>query len=560
MWALAVLAPLCVLIETWAELAQPDLMSTIVDRGILGGERGIIMPTGMKMVSIIVAGAVCGLISIYAAGRVSYRLGADLRREVYDRLMRIGFEDVDRLGTASLMTRLGDDVNRVQAMVQQSMRLLFRAPLMFAGSVAMAIMIDVNISVIIICVMLTAIAVVTGVLRRTYAMFVKLQKARDRFTRMAREILAGVRVVKTYTNEELEQERFDSVNNAQTAQSVKVGYAMACLMPIVSFSLNIGTILILYIGGGEVVTGNISVGGIMAAINYMAQIQIAIMMAQFVIMGITQARASVERIEEVLNTPTEDDRDTAGTGARQAHFRNGDIELRGVDFAYAGGRKVLDGITAAIPCGRTTAIIGETGSGKTTLVNLIAGNYEPTSGNILIGGTELRTTSRRELRSHISLAMQTPLLFSGTLRENLRLGNPSATDGEIMEAANTAHIADYINAQQDGLDGRVEQGGKNLSGGQRQRVCLARALVKRPDILILDDSLSALDGLTESDIRKALTSLRLTKIIVSQRIADVRQADLIIMLKAGRVAATGSHEELMRKSPEYRETYETQMS
>ncbi len=553
-WFLAVLAPLLVFVETWAELKQPDLMATIVDKGILGSEQSVIVSTGIEMLIIILVGVVCGLLSIYAAGQVSYSLGAGLRSEVYGRVSRLSFSDIDRLETSSLITRLGDDVNRIQSVVQQSMRLLFRAPIMFGGAVIMALMIDVDISVIIIGVMIIAFGFVIGLMRKTLDMFIRQQVKRDRLTSVVQEILMGVRVTKAYTNEEIERERFAKANEDFTTQAIGVGKYMACMMPIISLALNIGTILIIYVGAGEVAIGNMKVGGIMAAINYLAQIQIALMMAQHVIMGISQAKASVSRIKEVLQTKAEDE--TSHSDRASEEFKNGDIEFKRVSFAYTpDGPRQLEDINLRIGQGKTLAVMGETGSGKSTLVNLLARFYDPTEGTITIGGKDIKGIAHSEIRRHIGVVLQTSVLFSGTLRENLSMGRTDATDDEIMAAAATADIADFISQQPDGLDAKVVQGGKNLSGGQRQRLSIARTLIMQPDIIVLDDSLSALDNITESRVRQRLTEMSATKIIVSQRMSSISQADHIVALQAGRILAQGSHDEMMDKCQTYRETY-----
>ncbi len=555
-WFLAIVAPLLVFVETWAELKQPDLMATIVDKGILGSEQSVIVGTGVEMLVIILVGVVCGLLSIYAAGKVSYSLGAGLRSEVYGRVAHLSFSDIDRLETSSLITRLGDDVNRIQGVVQQSMRLLFRAPIMFGGAVIMALMIDVDISIIIIGIMIIAFAFVIGLMRKTLDMFMRQQVKRDKLTSVVQEILVGVRVTKAYTNEEIERERFAKANNDFTEQAIGVGKYMACMMPIISLALNIGTLLIIYVGAGEVAIGNMKVGGIMAAINYLAQIQIALMMAQHVIMGISQAKASVSRIKEVLATKTEDEVDSNQDGKSSAKFINGDIEFRGVSFAYTpDGPRQLEDINLKIGKGKTLAVMGETGSGKSTLVNLLARFYDPTEGAIYIGGEKTTDIAHSEIRSHIGVVLQTSVLFSGTIRENLAMGRTDATDDEIMAAADIADIADFISQQPEGLGAKVEQGGKNLSGGQRQRLSIARTLIMRPDIIVLDDSLCALDNITESRVRQRLAEMPATKIIVSQRMSSISQADHIVALQAGRILAQGSHEEMMKDCTTYRETY-----
>ncbi|MGN0028889.1 MAG: ABC transporter ATP-binding protein [Marinilabiliaceae bacterium] len=560
LWPLALLSPLCVLVETWSELSQPALMARIVDDGILAGQGGVIPTTGAVMAGIMVLGVACGIMSIYAAGRVAYGLGASLRSDIYRKVSRLAFADIDRLEQPSLITRLGDDVGRVQSMVQQSMRLLFRAPLMFFGSVAMALMIDTGISLIIVGAMAVALGLVTIIMSRTYAIFKLVQTCRDKFTGMVQEILLGIRVVKTYTNESLETARYGEANSQLTEKSISVGKTMAGMMPAISFALNAGTILVIYVGAGEVETGGMKVGGIMAAINYIAQIQIAIMMAQHVIMGITQARASMERIKEVLNTPTEDELDEKACHSTELMpFTNGDIELRDVSFSYTkDGNRQLRGISLQIAKGSTVAIMGETGSGKTTLAYIMARLYEPDSGTVTIGGTDIRRIGRADLQRHVGMVLQTPQLFSGTLRENLGYGRPDVTEEEIMEAARIADIADFIGQQPNGLDYMVSQGGQNLSGGQRQRLCIARMIVMRPDIIILDDSLSALDSETEKRVRQRLVHIEATKIIISQRVSTIRNADCIVVIKSGRIEAQGSHDTLMSICPTYRETFESQ--
>lgn len=569
-WALACLAPLFVLLEVWAELAQPDLMSHIVDEGILGGHADMIGPTGLKMFIIMLVGVVGGLLSIVAAGRVSFCMSERLRADVYQRVSSLAFADVDRLETASLITRLGSDVSRIQQVVQASMRLLFRAPFLFVGAVVMALMINVHVSIIIISLMVACFFFVLKVMRRTFPLFMALQQRRDRLTAVVQEMLSGVRVTKAYTNEWLEDQKFSSANDELTADSIRVGKFMACMMPVVSFALNAGTVLVIYFGAREVVVGGMNVGGIMAAINYLAQIQIAVMMAQHVIMNITQAQASIQRINEVLLTPSQEEQDALQQFVSRP-FANGDISISNVSFAYgatanpnanspshdtsAQPQLTLSNITCHVRQGETLAILGQTGSGKTTLASLLARFYDVASGSITIGSVDIRDIDRADLQRHVVMVLQTPLLFSGTLRSNLTMGRPSATDSEIMSAAHAVGIDDFINSQPLGLDHVVEQAGRNLSGGQRQRLCIARALIMNPDVLILDDCLCALDNITERFVREQLMLIPCTKVIVSQRITSVMHANNILMLHQGQVLAQGTHAQLMNSCPEYRETY-----
>lgn len=560
---LALLAPLSILAEVWAELAQPDLMASIVDHGILGGDADIIMPTCLKMLVVMLLGVMGGIFSIYAAGRVSYSMGADLRADLYARVSRLAFSDIDSLEVSSLITRMGDDVTRVQQVVQSSMRLLFRAPLLFFGAVVMALLIDVRVSVIIVSVMLASFFFMLSLMRWAFPRFVALQSRRDGLASVLREVLVGVRVAKAYTNESLELERFEVENRGLALQSIAVGRTMSWLMPVITFALNAAVVLVIYFGAAEVGSGAMGVGGIMAAISYLAQIQIAIMMASHVIISITQARASIARIAEILATPTEAERDALSSyGAPSKPFSPGVLQFRDVSFSYPANSSsfTLSHVSFSIPEGGTMAIMGETGAGKSTIVNLIARFYDPTQGSISIAGDDLRSIVRDELHAHVAVVRQSPALFAGTIRQNLLLARPDATDADLRQALADASLSDFVNSLPEGLDSRVEQGGRNLSGGQRQRLCIARAIVSRPDILVLDDSLSALDATTEAHVRAALARLGCTKVFVTQRISTAMRASLILMLNAGRVDALGSHAELLASCPTYRDIFDAQAS
>ncbi len=557
---LALLSPLCILVEVWAELAQPDLMAHIVDDGILGNQSDVIMPTCIKMLAVMLFGVAGGMLSIYTAGRVSYSLGADLRADVFARVSRLAFADIDRLEVSSLITRMGDDVTRVQQVVQSSMRLLFRAPLMFFGAVVMALLIDVRISVIIVVVMLGSFFFMLSIMRCAFPQFVALQGRRDSLTGVLREVLVGMRVVKAYTNEELEKSRFANENNGLALQAIAVSRTMSWLMPVITFALNVAIVLVIYFGASEVGSGAMGVGGIMAAISYLAQIQMAIMMASHVITSVTQARASINRIAEILSTPTEAERDSLSPCAPTCPFSQGDIFFNDVTFSYKASAFSLSHITFRLPVGHTLAIMGETGSGKSTILNLLARFYDPTSGKISINGIDIRTIVRDGLHVHLAVVRQSPTLFSGTIRQNLLMARPDATDADILQALTDASLADFVFSLPDGLNTHVEQGGRNLSGGQRQRLCIARALISHPDILLLDDSLSALDANTEAHVRTALTRLPCTKVIVTQRVSVAMRADIILMLSAGRVEALGAHDALLASCQTYRDIFTAQTS
>ena len=550
---LAIAAPLCVLLEVWAELAQPELMARIVDRGILGGDADVIKPTCLKMVAIMLLGVAGGLFSIHAAGRVAYGLGAKMRADAYNRLTRLPLAEVDRLGVPSLLTRVTDDVARVRQAVQASMRLLFRAPLLFIGSVVMSLAVSVDVSIVIVSIMVASFTFVVVSLRRAYPMFVRLQSRRDGVARTVRETVAGVRVAKAYRGEPLERARFSRANDGLTRQSLAVSGLMSGLMPVVSFALNAGVALIIYLGAGGFGRSALNVGGVMAAISYLAQIQVAVMMASRVMVIVTQAKASLGRVREVLEAHAE-------TEAGGLPFVNGDVVFSHVSFSYSSqaSRLQLQDVSFSVPQGGTLVIMGETGSGKSTIVNILAGLYPPTGGCVSVGGEPLTAIGRADLRRHVAVAMQGALLFSGTVRQNIIMGNPAASDADVWEALRLSDAEEFVSSLPGALQYQVEQGGRNLSGGQRQRLSLARAVAQRPDVLIIDDSLNALDAATELRIRRHLVSMPCTKVIVSQRVTIASLADQIIMLEAGKVVARGSHDHLMKTCAAYREVFQSQ--
>lgn len=550
---LAVTAPLCVLLEVWAELAQPELMARIVDRGILGGEEGVIMPTCLKMVAIMLLGVAGGLFSIHAAGRVAYGLGARMRADAYDRLLRLPLAEVDRLGVPSLLTRLTDDVAKVQQAVQASIRLLFRAPMLFVGSVAMSLAIRVDVSIVIVSIMVASSVFVALSLRRAYPLFVALQSRRDDVSRSVRETVAGVRVAKAYCGEPLERARFSQANEALVRQSLSVSGLMSGLMPAVSFALNAGVAFIIYLGAGGLGGTGLNVGEIMAAISYLAQIQVAVMMASRVMVIMTQARASLIRVGEALGAHEEAE-------AGGLPFVNGDVVFAHVSFAYSAqaSRLMLQDVSFSVSQGGTLAIMGETGAGKSTIVNLLAGLYAPAGGQVTIGGVSLSAIVRADLRRRVAVVMQGAALFAGTVRQNVTMGTPAASDADVWEALRLSEAEEFVRSLPGALQYHIERGGRNLSGGQRQRLSLARAIVRRPDVLILDDCLNALDAITERRVCLNLASMPCTKVIVSQRVSMVSLADQILLLEAGRVVAQGSHDALMRSCAAYRDVFLSQ--
>lgn len=553
---LTLLAPLCVIIEVTAELVQPKIMSEIVNRGVIGGETDIITALGLKMLIITLVGVCAGVFSIYAAGQVSYAFGADMRTKMFSRIQKFSFSNIDRLQTGSLITRITSDVTQVQNVIQASMRLLFRAPFMFIGAIVMVFMLDLKMAYILIIILPILLFTIIYILKKTFPLFTIVQQKMDKFNTVVQELLSGIRVVKAYVREQGERERFEASNEDYIASSLKVSKLIIIMMPAMSFIMNLGVVGVLWFGEYEVADGRLNVGDIMACTNYMTQILMSLMMAQRVIMSITQAEASMVRINEVLETECELDLQSTGVSVPE----EGDLEFNNVSFCYEGSNKdQLSNISFNIKKGETLAILGSTGSGKSTLVNLIPRFYDVTEGSIKIGGKDIREIDRKSLQGSVGIVMQNTVLFSGSIADNMRMGKEDATEEEMIDALKKADIADFVLSLPDGLNHKIEQDATNISGGQRQRISIARTLISEPDILILDDSLSAVDLITESKIRKALNKLKMTKIIIAQRISSIKDANKILMIEDGKMLCYGSHDELYKTSAEYKEVYDSQV-
>ena len=553
---LTLLAPLCVIIEVTAELVQPKIMSEIVNRGVIGGETDIITALGLKMLIITLVGVCAGVFSIYAAGQVSYAFGADMRTKMFTRIQKFSFSNIDRLQTGSLITRITSDVTQVQNVIQASMRLLFRAPFMFIGAIVMVFMLDLKMAYILIIILPILLFTIIYILKKTFPLFTIVQQKMDKFNTVVQELLSGIRVVKAYVREQGERERFEASNEDYIASSLKVSKLIIIMMPAMSFIMNLGVVGVLWFGEYEVADGRLNVGDIMACTNYMTQILMSLMMAQRVIMSITQAEASMVRINEVLETECELDLQSTGVSVPE----EGDLEFNNVSFRYEGSNKdQLSNISFNIKKGETLAILGSTGSGKSTLVNLIPRFYDVTEGSIKIGGKDIREIDRKSLQNSVGIVMQNTVLFSGSIADNMRMGKEDATEEEMIDALKKADIADFVLSLPNGLNHKIEQDATNISGGQRQRISIARTLISEPDILILDDSLSAVDLITESKIRKALNKLKMTKIIIAQRISSIKDANKILMIEDGKMLCYGSHDELYKTSAEYKEVYDSQV-
>ena len=557
-WKWAVLSPLFVATEVVAELLQPYIMSNIVNQGVLGGNSSLIVPMGIQMTVIALLGMVGGLLSIFAAGTVSYRMGADIRSALFRKTMDLSFRDMDKLRIGSLITRMTSDVQRVQGVVQASMRLLFRSPILFIGAVSMMLMVHMGLSSVLLVLLPILFFSIIKLLKHVYPQIINIQIAMDWQNTIVQEYVSGIRVVKSHVNEGGEQERFQTNNDEVVERSLRVARWMTLLGPIMSLMLNIGIAVIVYYGARLLELGEVNVGDIMACVNYMAQILLSLLMGSHIIVSITEARASMSRVDDVLSSAepmAAEVRDGAGDTSDVA------ILFDHVSFSYdeGVGKEVLRDLCFSVRKGGTLAIVGGTGSGKSTVTNLIARFYQPSSGTIWLNGQELNSYGEERLRKDVGMVMQDALLFSGTLRDNLRWGNLSSTDDDLLLACEKAQIADFVKAQPEGLDYQVSQKGMNLSGGQRQRFSIARVIVGDYSILLLDDCLSAVDMRTEMLIRKELEKIEATKVVISQRMSSVRHADHILVLEQGRIIAQGTHDSLYASCDLYKEMVDNQM-
>ena len=552
------MSPLFVATEVVAELLQPYIMSNIVNQGVLGGNSSLIVPMGIQMAVIALLGLVGGLLSIFAAGTVSYRMGADIRSALFRKTMDLSFRDMDKLRIGSLITRMTSDVQRVQGVVQASMRLLFRSPVLFVGAVSMMLMVHLGLSSVLLVLLPILFFSIIKLLKHVYPQIINIQSAMDRQNTIVQEYVSGIRVVKSHVNEEGEQERFRTNNDEVVERSLRVARWMTLLGPIMSLLLNIGIAVIVYYGARLLELGEVNVGDIMACVNYMAQILLSLLMGSHIIVSITEARASMSRVDDVLSSAepmSAEARDGADDSSDMA------IVFDHVSFSYDDGvgKEVLRDLCFSVKRGGTLAIVGGTGSGKSSVANLIARFYQPSAGTIWLNGQELNSYGEERLRKEVGMVMQDALLFSGTLRDNLRWGNLSAMDDDLLLACEKAQIADFVKAQPEGLDYQVSQKGMNLSGGQRQRFSIARAIVGDYPILLLDDCLSAVDMRTEMLIRKELEKIEATKVVISQRMSSVRHADHILVLEQGRIIAQGTHESLYASCDLYKEMIDNQM-
>jgi ATP-binding cassette, subfamily B, multidrug efflux pump len=559
-WVLLLAVMVFQFIQSMASLSLPTLNADIINKGVAKGDTGYILATGGLMLLIALGQVAGSILATYFGSRLAMSVGRDIRGDVFAKVGKFSERDVAVFGTPSLITRSTNDVQQVQMLVLMGSTMLLSAPILAVGGVIMALGLDVNLSVIMAVAVPVLLVVIGFLLSRMIPLFRLMQERIDRINLVLREQLTGVRVVRAFVRESTETARFDEANAQVTETALKSGRLMAFMFPTVLIVLNFSSIAVLWLGAYRVDSGAMEIGTVMAFLQYLMQILMAVMMSMFMAMMIPRAAVCADRVSEVMKTEP-----SVVPAANPVHsdLTSGSIKFDDVTFAYPGAEKpVLGGMSFSIPAGSTTAIIGPTGSGKTTLINLIARLVDPTEGRVLIDGTPLKDLATEDLWSKIGLIPQKAYLFSGTVADTLRYGREGATDEELWKALEIAQAKDFIEALPDGLNAPVVQGGTNFSGGQRQRLAIARALVKLPEVLIFDDSFSALDLTTDAKLRQALARElpTVTKIIVGQRVASIKHADQIVVCQDAAIAALGTHDELLKSSAIYQEIVASQMT
>ena len=559
-WPWAVLAPLLMVLEVAMDLLQPRMIQRIVDQGIAQLDMAVVTQTGLLMMGLALIGAVGGVGCTVFSMLASQGFGTDLRGALFRKIQSLSFGNLDRLETGQLITRLTNDVTQVQEAVSMMLRIMVRAPLMLVGSLLLAILTSPRLALTLAVLGPLALVVLLWAINRAYPLFGTVQRRLDDLNTVMQENLAGVRVVKAFVRAAHEIRRFGAANDRLMAQTIRAARTVAVTMPATTLALNLGVVSALWFGGLQVTYGGMKTGELIAFVNYLMRTLMSLTFVSMLVMRLARAEASTDRIQEVLDSKPDIQ---ARPAALTTFAPRGRVAFENVTFSYGGdGRDaVLKEISFVAEPGQTVAVLGATGSGKSSLIHLIPRFYDVTAGRITIDGVDVRDVDEAALHRIIGIALQESVLFTGTIRDNIRYGRPDASDEEVIAAAKAAQAHDFISQFPDGYDTVLGQRGVNLSGGQKQRIAIARALLVQPAVLVLDDSTSSVDVETETKIQDTLEDLMQdrTSFVVAQRISTVLNADKILVLEDGRIAAEGTHHELLASSPIYREIYESQL-
>ncbi len=553
----AVLGMLLVVVESAFEMVIPILMADIIDVGVAHRDVAYILRQGLYMGACAILALITGLFYARFAARASYGLGARLREAEYRKVQEFSFANLDHFETSSLVTRMTTDVTVVQNAINAGFRPMVRGPVMLVIGFALAFYLNAELALVFVCVVPVMAVAMVAIVRRVGPLYGVLQAKVDRLNDVVQEMLTAVRAVKAYVRGDYECEQFRAVNEGLASTSERTFRTAVLNMPVLYVSMYTATTLIMWFGGNMIFAGSLAVGELTGFLSYVMQILNSLIMISNVFLLLTRSLASAHRIMEVLDEPV----DLVSPADPVREVADGSVEFRDVSFKYSAdaAEPVLEHVSLKIPAGSTVGILGGTGSGKTSLVQLIPRLYDATSGSVLVGGVDVRSYDLAALRDAVAIVLQGNMLFSGTVRDNLRWGDDRASDEEILAACRAARVDEFLDRLPGGLDYDLGQGGVNVSGGQKQRLCIARALLKRPRVLIFDDSTSAVDMTTDAQIRAALDELTdVTKIIIAQRVNSVERADQIVVLDDGRVDAVGTHEELLRGNEIYREIYTSQ--
>ena len=554
-----ILGPLMMVTEVLGEILLPKFMSMIINHGVAQKDGGYILKMGLVMAITSFLMAAGGILGAYFAAKASISFTSDLRRDLFARVQQFSFKNIDTFSTGSLVTRLTNDIQQVQNLIMMGLRMMLRAPGMFLGALVMAFWMNAELAAVILVVIPLLTAAIVWILRTAYPRFTAMQKALDTLNSGIQEVLTNVRVVKSFVREDYEEKRFAGTNRELKEAGLRALKIVIATMPVMMFAMNVTTLAVVWFGGNLIIGGRMEVGDLTAFTTYIVQILMSLMMLSMVFLQSSRAMASIRRIDEVLDEPIDLSDENASQKDRKVE--KGRVEFKDVSFSYReGGEPVLSHISLTAEPGETIGILGATGSGKTSLVQLIPRLYDVTEGSVRVDGIDVREYSLKNLRDGVGMVLQKNVLFSGTIEENLRWGDETATEEEVRRAAVYAQADSFVNSFAEGYKTEMGQGGVNVSGGQKQRLCIARALLKKPKILILDDSTSAVDTATEAAIRTAFREdlKDTTKFIIAQRLSSLEYADRILVLEDGRIIGEGTQEKLLASCEASREIYETQ--